>query len=277
MKLKELMVMLVVAVMCITTVAFAGNRPEFDAVGCDADNYFNDMIKDNVIENNIIDGKKINCYSNFVAEYFDATSGQEISDPCFPDYLSVLTIYWNTGTYTWNIVLQMKPESDIDLNIVDCVLKDNNDDIWENAQQTGRYRRSDGKRIFVKSANPKVTVTAYCGPYGVFGPPGYFIMDARRTPTLSRVAMKDKLYTSKALWEESIVLMMPETGKKNRLGLPMFDLHAGDMINIEIKIPQNNTCFVRYGEDNVIIKYIGVVPTTYTTAIPCCMDWPCGP
>lgn len=291
MDLKKMMLVFV-ALIFVATTAFAGNIPEFDAVGCDASNYFNDAIKDSVTTNNIDgNGKRINCFSDFpmielegcdgnfydYGEQFTANMGMLFPDPCFPGYYSVLTPYSNTGTYEWWIVLQMKPESDIDLNIVDCVLKDNYNNIWDNAQQTGRFRTSQQVLKFIKVANPSVTVEAIPGPFHVRSFCGPFIMDARKTPTLGKCPMKEKLYTSKALWEESIVLVLPKSGVKNKLGFWTYDLHQGDLIKVTIDIPKRNTCYVRYGEDNVVLKYIGMVFTEYTTDDPCCTAGPCDP
>ena len=295
MELKKLLLAFV-AVMFMATTAFAGNTPEFDAVGCDSQNNFNDAIKESVNLNNAdSDGVLINDFSDFLwiddAEFAPACYGPpplyeddvcygwgekfytrtpESADPCFPDYRSHVTTYWNTNSYEWYIVLQMKPESDIDLNIVDCVLKDDKLDIWEYAQQTGRYRAQNGRLFFVRSANPSVTVEAWPGPYSVvsFCSDKAFIMDARRTPTLAKIAMDGKLYTSKALWEESIVLVLPKSGDTNVAGAVTYDLHMGDMIKVKIDIPGNSTCFIRYGSDNVVLKYIGIVGTEYTTLQP---------
>jgi hypothetical protein len=47
---KLLLVLIAVAFMC--TPALAGDRPEFDCVGDDSANFFNDFIKDFVVANN---------------------------------------------------------------------------------------------------------------------------------------------------------------------------------------------------------------------------------
>ncbi len=39
----------------------------------------------------------------------------------------------------------------------------------------------------------------------------------------------------------------------------MKTLKQGDQIRVTIRIPGTNSCDVRYGEDSVILKYIGVV------------------
>jgi len=88
-------------------------------------------------------------------------------------------------------------------------------------------------------------------------------MDARTLPGLTPVAMDQQLYTSKALWAEGIVLVMPETGVQNQSGQSMYALKQGDVIQVQIAIPPQPTD-IRYGADNVILKYIGIVGTDYT-------------
>ena len=36
------------------------------------------------------------------------------------------------------------------------------------------------------------------------------------------------------------------------------------MIYVDVKVPSINTAEVRYGPDNVIVKYIGIVGTWFT-------------
>jgi hypothetical protein len=280
MGLKKMFVV-IIAAMAFATPALAGNYAEFDAVDCDATNYFaaRDIAQHvQVINNNIGPNGPINFFSYFPGvESFSTTAGQLFPDPCFPGYVSALTDVWNEAQYTWRIVLQMKPESDIDLNIKDCVLKHNEgiippDTVWTTGsfEQTGRYRAADGQLFFVPSANPVVTATAYPGPYATPGfPSSGIIMDARTLPGLALVALDEALYTSKALWYEGIVMALPETGGTNASGQATFNLKQGDVIEVVVDIPGNNTADIRYGRDNVILKYIGIVGTWYYSAILC--------
>lgn len=243
-----------------------GNRPEFDAVGCDATNYFaaQDPIKQLVITNAVdSSGKQINFYSDFVPddlEFFRSTAGQLYPDPCFPNYLSALTDVWNEAVYEWQIVLQMKPESDINLNIVDCVMKHNETDVWTGTEQSGRYRAPWGQLFFVPTANPTLTVEAVPGEFASFGS---FYMDAFTGPGLNPLPLVNTPYTSKALWEEGIVMILPETGTTNGSGQTVYNLKQGDAIKVMVSIPGNNTADIRYGKGNVILKYIGIVGTEY--------------
>jgi uncharacterized repeat protein (TIGR01451 family) len=250
----------------------AGSRPEFDTVGCDATNYFviGDKIKQLVIDRNVNSyGQKINLWSDFWDEYFSTTAGELYPDKCFPGYDSALTDPWNQGVYEWNIVLQMKPESDINLNIVDCVMEHNQLDIWNNAEQTGQYRASWGELFFVPAANPMVTAEAIPGPYATPGFEESFTLDGRTHPALNTVPLLNAHYTSKAFWEEGIIIALPETGTTNSQGQSVYNLKNGDNIRVTIEIPTSNTVDIHYGPDNVILKYVGIIGTEYVTEEPC--------
>ncbi|MDY6986724.1 MAG: hypothetical protein SWQ30_01600, partial [Thermodesulfobacteriota bacterium] len=250
----------------------SGSRPEFDTVGCDATNYFaiDDKIKELVVEKNINSyGQKINLWSDFLEEYFSTSAGELYPDPCFPGYVSALTDLWNQGVYEWNIVLQMKPESDINLNIVDCVMEHDKLDIWNGADQTGRYRASWGELFFVPTGNPHVTVEAIPGPHATPGFEERFNLDARTHPGLFTVPLVNAHYTSKAFWEEGIIMALPETGTSNGQGQSVYNLKDGDNIHVTIEIPMWNTVDIHYGVDSVILKYVGIIGTEYVTADRC--------
>lgn len=300
-----------VAAVFLATPALAGNEPEFDVVGYDNQNVFNDAIKQMVVDCNLdaylapinyesfwksgcktlLPNQELVNFFNIPnnpdwGEKFVSGSGACFPDPCFGHllgYHSVLTDTWNPGSYAWWIILQMKPESDIDLNIRDCVLKHNAAWMYHDfpcgpvfiaAEQTGRYRADTGQLMFIPTANPMLTVVAYPGPYSQFSEP--FVMDARTLPGLSITALEDALYTSKAIWEEGVVMVMPETGTSNALGDPVFFLKQGDQIRVSIEIPIGHPADIYYGQDNVSLKYIGICGTEFSTAVfpngPDCMD-----
>jgi hypothetical protein len=268
----------VVATLAIlSSPALAGDRPEFDCVGDDSKNFFNDIIKEMVILEN---GWNLNSdftnvmYEGEMMEYFIAPV-QLTDDICFMSlappntdadipYQSALTQWRRPAVYNYQIVLQMDPQSDLDINIVDCVVKHNSQVVfgvnpWEGADQTGRYQMPNGDSFFLDQANPQITVVAHPGPHAVFGFDNEFTLNARRQPGLvDTVALIDAYYTSKALWEEDLVVVMP------MYNAPEYPLSAGDMINIEIKIPSTSPVDIRYGEDNVCIKYVGITGTIYT-------------
>jgi len=267
MKLFKLMALLV-AVLFVAVPSWAGNIPEFDAVGCDAQNFFasnNPVQFGQVIDYNVGPNGPINEFSVFPGvEFFRNTAGQLFPDPCFPGYFSALTDAWNEAVYEWLIVLQMKPESDINVNIYDCVLKHNTFDVWDGAEQTGRYRAPWGQLFFVPTANPIMTVKAFPGPFATPGfPTAGITLDARVLPGLDLVPMFEQLYTSKALWSEGLVMALPQTGNTNASGQAEFNLKQGDRISVKVEIPGNNTVDLFYGQDNVILKYIGIVGTWF--------------
>lgn len=94
-------------------------------------------------------------------------------------------------------------------------------------------------------------------------------MDARQIPGLGLLCLDNALYTSKALWEEGIVMVMPETGVTNSCGETMFNLKQGDAIVVSVSVPGNNTCDIYYGPDNVVLKYIGIVGTYFYNETQC--------
>jgi hypothetical protein len=247
-------------------VAQAGNIPEFDAVGNDSVNYFavaNVAQYGQVIANNIGPNGPLNLMSSFVEETFTNTAGQLYDDPVFPGLDSALTDVYNEGTYHWSIVLQMKPESDLNINIYDSVLKHNEFTPWGGAEQTGRYRAPWGQLFFVPTANPQITVMAHPGPYATPGFVAPVYLDSRATPALGAASLDHAVYTSKCIWTDDIVVVMPETGTQNVAQEAMYNLKQGDMITVDIVIPGNNTADIRYGADSVTVKYIGIVGTWY--------------
>lgn len=257
---KRLLVLTIaLAFFCVP--AFAGDRPEFDAVADDSANFFNDFVKDLVVANNPWNTNSAFPWDGAYGEFFKAPA-QLTADICFPGYVSAYTQWRRTALYTWYIVLQMDPQSDLNINIVDCVVKHNSKTVfgsnpWEGADQTGRYQLSDGTPIFNPGANPQMTVTAYPGPYAVFGFDTPFVLTNRTQGGLFLLPFDRLLYTSKAVWEEGLVAVMPEYGQ----GWP---LSAGDMIKVDVLIPPLNTVDIRYGSDNVVIKYVGIDGTIAT-------------
>jgi hypothetical protein len=276
--LKKLGILVLFAAF-ISAPALAGNTPEFDVVGDDSANFFNDAVKDLVVNSNIQAGIQINYFSDWtggvpfrypvldvhdlapypIQEFF-ASLGAPQPDSCFDGlnglpYESYRTSAIIPGVYQWLIVLQMVPESDIDLNIRDCVTKENENNIWVYAQQTGRWRDSNSRLQWRPRLNPLVTVYAVPGPRAAWGFDAPFLMRARKVPTsaLGLVDLDGTVrFTSKALWEEGIVMEMPDATNDN------FWLREGDMIFVQFLIPRNHPADVRYGVDNVSLKYIGV-------------------
>jgi hypothetical protein len=274
MRMANKMILFSVVLALMASPALAGNCPEFDAVGLDSSNYFNNVTNQRVVENNVVGGNRLNDYSDwlmypemvngaYVFEEFFTTAGVLYGDPCFENYDSALIDAYNAADYRWRIILQMKPQSDLNLNIVDCVMRHGESDVWSRAGQTGRYRAEWGQLFFVLSGNPTVTVRAIPGPYATPGFEQPFIMDARLLPGLSLLCLNHALYTSKALWEEGIVIVRPKNGELTTCGETAYDLKQGDAIEVTVSVPGTNTSDIRYGKDNVMLRYIGIVGTYF--------------
>jgi hypothetical protein len=268
MKIRKIFPVLLLAVLLAST-AWADNVPEFDAVGTDSANYFAQTNLPYVMVTDWWAGqaRSIEAFSNFVGERFtymgwDLEGGRLFEDPCYDlsPKGSAITARGNYGWYQWEIVLQMNPESDINLNIFDCVLKPQgavNKGLFGDADQTGHFWLI-AEQYFVRSMNPKITVTATAGRNNYNY--GTITLDARKMPTLCKTELDQKYYTSKAHWEEGIVIALPWTGCYNSRGGMEYDLRAGDKITVLVEI-DNTPVDIYYGQDNVILKYVGVLGT----------------
>jgi hypothetical protein len=266
-------ILLAVAAIFLATPALADNQPEYEAL-CDWQNIFaqdGQLTYGAVTENCRELGFPYNEASLFPGEYFEPpiTTGQAKIDFCFTDdgapYWSYRAEPQVPATWEWRFKLQMMPESDINVNIYDCVLKPQGTDIFTQAQQTGRMNfANDGSTEFVRSMNPSITVVAEPADWdpvtmtGRFDP---FVMTARRMPILTRVALDQLLYTSKAHWYEGLVLELPIEGQDNANGDTQHQLLQGDFIKVTLSVPFGHPARVAYGPDNVLLKYIGVVGT----------------
>jgi hypothetical protein len=265
---KALLIVIAFAFLCVP--ALAGDRPEFDAVGDDSANFFNDAVKALVVANNPWNlASDFRDPALFVNEEVFISPVQLTADLCFPGYLSAYTQWHRPARYTYFIVLQMDPQTDLDINIVDCVSKNNSTSIFgagpfDGAEQTGRTYDWLGNPIFNAGANPQVTAQAIPGPFHVFGFTNSFTLNNRTQGGLFILPFNALLYTSKALWEEGLVAVMPELGFWDFQGVPTFPLSAGDVIRVDIDLPPTSTADVRYGSDNVVIKYVGVTGTIFT-------------
>lgn len=275
MKIRKIFPMLFLAVLLVSP-AWAGNFAEYDAAFQDNLNYFalrnvGYQLVNEYRAANYVDGiGDLEALSDFSAivldvdktkmEGFHSYIDRLRSDPCWEGLQSVLTEIARGNTYWWKITLQMRPESDIDLNIYDCVLKDQGTTVFGDADQTGRWRVGP-YFFFNPCASPAITVQAYPGPNASasFKSAGWQYLEARKMPSLHRTCLKEKWFTSKAMWDEGIVIAMPQTGFFNERGESNFSLSEGDVIKVTIEVPEAlNTVDIRYGADNVILKYVGL-------------------
>ena len=253
--------------------SFREARPEFDAVGNDSDMLFKDYCKDMIIVKGLDRfGRAVNNFSDFSSEGFTNTAAGLTPDPCFSStgnvYLSALAGAWTQAEFQWKIVLQMKPASDMSLHIVGCVLSAGESDVWKHARQTGLYSAPWAPRtpIFVPQANPRIRIRALPGPFAMTGfPQEGFYLDARKAPGLETSPLLAGALTLQSMVEGTIILALPKTGYTSALGQTMYEMNRGDVLEIIIETPYNNTADVRFGRDNVFLKYLGLVGTEYTT------------
>jgi len=256
------------------TPAYAAEKPEIDAVGCDATNVFNGPIEMEVVANNLIwAGDPINNSSSFAEESFIQNAGRLYSDPCFDflgaGYESALIESWNSAIFKWNIVLQMKPQYDITLKLMPCVMEHNGSDIWGEMAQSSYYISVTAGPIFLLNSSPIVKVKAFPGPYATPGFEAPFLLDARVVPTLKDKALKNKRLTFNGMWGTELVIKLPQTGELNKKGKPVYNLKQGDLIRIIVEVPYTNTVDIYFGPDAAILKYIGLEGTEYGTATLC--------
>jgi len=250
-----------------------GKRPEFDAVGQDSENFFNDFVNGMIVEKGLdLNGSPINAYSAFDDELFTNDSTEPFDDPCFSSsslsYQSAMVTPWDQAVFEWEITLQMKPASDIAIGVIGCVLSDDGIDLWREAAQAGAYSLSQnpGLIVNVRSANAAISVKAFPGPLAQAGfPEEGFFLDARMQPSLDAYPLSDARFTMQALTTSRLIAALPVTGKTNSGGETMFALNQGDRIRVTISVPPNNTATIRLGQDNVMLNYIGFIGTDFIT------------
>ncbi|BBO70798.1 hypothetical protein DSCA_47280 [Desulfosarcina alkanivorans] len=249
------------------------NRPEFDAAGDDSENFFRDALMGRIIDfSRDSTYARINDDSDFSStEYFSTNAGDVVPDPCYSTgsdtFFSALTTSWSEATYEWEIVLQMQPANDIWLAAYGCVLSSGASDILEDGRQTGMYRTpwAPNQLVFLMEANPKITVRALPGPNAEQGfPVGGFSLDARQLPGLELVSLVESPFPVQAFINHGILMVNPRQGASNSAGETMYTLHSGDRIRITVHIPPNNTADIRFGQDSVLLRYLGIVGTEFS-------------
>jgi hypothetical protein len=270
---KTLLIIVAIALMWVP--AFAGERPEFDAVGDDSAIFFADIAKNLVIANNPWNADSD--FTNFPVddpyEYWDGP-GSLRPDLCFPGYFSKLVASGFAGglSYAWKIVLQMRPDTDLDINIIDCVVKPNSNtafgaSAYTGAHQTGRYLLLGFLPFFDVTMNPVIRARALSGPNAA-GVWDWFYLTARTHPLLRNVTLDGArtYFTTKGIWDESIVVRLPEPRVPVDGHPGMFEaaLQQGDMVEIEFLMPAQNPVDIRYGQYSVFVKYVGVDGTDWS-------------
>lgn len=282
---KTLLIVVAVAFMCVP--ALAGERPEFDAVGCDSDLFFatvsTDLVLANNPWNNCVDSDFTElpaCINDPVEpcepyEFWDGPGGLR-DDICFPGYQSRLVPTGFSGgkKYEYKIVLQMMPDTDLDINIIDCVVKKNTKVVFgaesgQGAHQTGRFFYEGFIPAFEATLNPRIKAKAIAGPNSA-GYWDWFYLTARKHPGLYKMPLDGyyTFFTSKGIWDESIVVRLPTPYKRVPYHPGMYEsvLQQGDMVKIELLMPQATPVDIRYGQYSVFLKYVGIDGTEWTTS-----------
>jgi hypothetical protein len=251
----------------------ARSRPEFDAVGDDSDLFFRDIQIERIIDEGVNAGnRRINEYSEFPAESFQASPPGMAVDPCYSStgtsYMSVYSPARLASTFEWEVTLQMKPSSDLVANLNACVLKAGERDMWTYASQTGTFRTpwAPQDANFNPSANPHISVKALPGPFAAIGFPAEgFYLDTRKQPDLATAPLSEKPFTILAFAQQGIVLVLPRQGNSNSLGQTLYELNPGDRIRVVITVPRNNSTDLYFGSQNIFIRYNGAIGSDYTT------------
>jgi hypothetical protein len=273
-------VLLVIGAALMSAPAFAeelwGTCPEFDTVGCDYSNIFNDQVR-MMVADATTDINKSGDWSLIpedpndpfvLREYFTAPSMLS-EDPCFntlsdsdtPSYKSALIDAYNGDmSWEWQIVLQMRPESDIDMVIQSCVLNhEGPPEMLHYAYSTGSYRAWGGT-YEVCTLNPQITIQAIPGKFASqsFKTHGPFTLSGRKMPELGLCLLDGALYVTKGCWDQHVTIDLPRDGDKNVDGSEVFSLTAGDMIRVTVYVPKGGlNSDLRYGAQNVFLQYNG--------------------
>ncbi len=171
----------------------------------------------------------------------------------------------NSGFYEWWIRLPKKPSGEINI-VIECgVLKPGGTSIELCAAETGervgfgtcvRQEVDPGVNPVINTALPRVTSVVYPGPFNAFPP---FHLTAFKNPSSYTLAFDATQAMSnngnsqvldggsnarillKACMDKTIVTKLPVTGQVNALGETETDLEAGDLIQVRLDIPRQNS------------------------------------
>jgi hypothetical protein len=201
----------------------------------------------------------------------------------------------NAGEYEWWIQLPKKPEGELNIEIECGILKPNAFSLFgpeainicagiTGEKVTGlctRLKTPDGGNTYLTStALPMIEAVAYpgCDPSPGFVTP--FHLTAYRNPGEYRIKRnsEDELlnnaYTQvlgvngsqglpgtrialKACMDKTILVKVPRTGDTNAMHETEYNLHAGDIIKVKMRIPASNTVDFYCNKYSVKIGGIG--------------------
>jgi hypothetical protein len=193
----------------------------------------------------------------------------------------------NAGYFEWYVRLPEKPDGEINIVIQCGVLKPEAfadrefGAILVCAAETGERigtgfcTRNDvgpGVNPIVASALPRLTAIAYPGPYSLGFRP--FHLTAYKNPgtyaTVNPLANNAALQVLdgtnparvllKACMDKTVLAKIPVTGQVNALGEREAALEAGDLIQVRLDIPSNNTVDIYCHSQSVRLQGIGEPP-----------------
>jgi len=192
----------------------------------------------------------------------------------------------NAGFYEWYVRLPKKPSGEINLVLQCGVIKPNTfnfnhyNSVPFCAAETGervgpsctRVEVEPGINPLVVGALPKITATAYPGPFNSFTP---FALTAFRNPgtygpftalgalqngdaaqVLSGTANGQRILL-KSCMDKTVVTKLPVTDQINALGQLEADLEMGDIIYVRLDIPRANTVDVYCHAQSLKVMGIG--------------------
>ena len=199
----------------------------------------------------------------------------------------------NAGYYEWWVRLPKKPSGEINLVIQCGVLKPNTfafeefDSIMLCAAETGerigtgfctRNQVAPNVNPIVNSSLPRITAFAYPGPYALtqwrpfrltaYKNPGTYNLSLNAAGTaMDNSAALQLLDGStsarvllKACMDKSIIAKIPVTGQVNALGDVEADLEPGDLIQVRMDIPANNTVDIYCHSQSLRLAGVGEAP-----------------
>jgi len=200
----------------------------------------------------------------------------------------------NAGWFEWFIRLPKKPSGEINICIQCGVLKPNTftpftgfNAVEECAAETGERigtgwctqdEQDPGVNPLYITALPKLTVTASPGPYAptawspfhltAFKNPSSYVLafdastNAMSNNTNSQVldGTTNARILLKSCFDKCVVAKIPVTGQINALGETEADLESGDILDIRLDIPIQNTVDVYCHAQSASIRGIGESP-----------------
>jgi len=198
----------------------------------------------------------------------------------------------NSGFYEWWIRLPKKPSGEINIVIQCGILKPNSfaaygfDSIEICAAETGervgfgtcvRQEVDPGVSPVNNTALPRLTAVVFPGPFNTNFTP--FHLTAFKNPSAyalafdaTTLAMSNNLNSQilngstdarillKACMDKTVVNKLPVTGQINALGETENDLEMGDMIQVRLDVPRQNSVDVYCHAQSVRLAGVGETP-----------------